>query len=136
MNMVSGGIVSINARDVLTQNDFTIISGVIASFLCLTKRIIVLCGTLLFIEVATFFENWKYKYRHNKCYHIYYHNSRKSYHKRSRIKISILIACIPKNNKSYILATISPSIILLLWAVIIIKITVIVSNTYKIDINV
>jgi hypothetical protein len=47
-----------------------------------------------------------------------------------------LIACIPKNNKSYILATISPSIILLLWAVIIIKITVIVSNTYKIDINV
>ena len=54
MNMASGGIVRIRARDVLTQNDFIIISGVIVSFVCLIKWSIVLRGALLFIEVAIF----------------------------------------------------------------------------------
>jgi hypothetical protein len=44
MNMASGGIVRIRARDVLTQNDFIIISGVIESFLRLTKLIFILRG--------------------------------------------------------------------------------------------
>ena len=56
MKIASGGIVRINARHVLTQNDFIIISGVIELFLCLTKRIFVWFGIILFIEVAVFFK--------------------------------------------------------------------------------
>jgi hypothetical protein len=55
MKIASGGIARINARHALTQNDFIIISGVIESFLCLTKWMLVLCE-ILFIEVAVFFK--------------------------------------------------------------------------------
>ena len=51
MNMASGGIVRIRARDVLTQNDFIIISGAIELFLSLTNLIFILRGWL-FIEYA------------------------------------------------------------------------------------
>jgi hypothetical protein len=51
MKIASGGIVRISARDVLTQNDFIIISGAIELFLSLTNLIFILRGWL-FIEYA------------------------------------------------------------------------------------